>query len=145
MSEFPGKMDSWHDAADLYEMLAKTLHPHERRPHVSESPAASTVEKDSDTEWHKPETAEQRETYAEAAVGFVVEDRQRMLMNKANTKLDAELDEYYKRKYPDTHEANAASSSAGRSKRQAAEPKPMEVDEEAAEESVDYTEDVVEC
>ena len=133
-------MDSWHDDALLYEMLVQTLEPHERGQHVHESPASSAVGKDSDADWHKPETTDKQETYDEVAAGFVVEDRQRMLRAKANSKLDAELDEYYKRKYHDTNEANAASSYAASSKRQAAEPKSqMEVDEEAAEESVDYT------
>ena len=101
---------------------------------------------DSDADWHKPEANDQKETYDEVAAGFVAEDRARMLRAKVNAKLDAELDEYYKRKYDDTKEAGAASSSSTRAKRQAAEQQTqMEVDEEAAEESVDYTGDVFEC
>ena len=135
-------MDAWHDATILYEMLVQTLQPHERGRHVLESAAASSAEKDMDPDWHKPETMDTQETYDEVAAGFVAEDRKRMLYKK----LDTELDDYYKRKYGDTDGAGAPSSSSSSSKRQAAETKyQMEVDEDAAEESVDYTEDIVEC
>ena len=101
---------------------------------------------DSEADWHKPETNDKKETYDEVAAEFVAEDRARKFRGKLHTKLDAELEEYYKRKYDDTQEAGAASSSSTRAKRQAAEQQTqMEVDEEAAEESVDYTGDVFEC
>ena len=59
-----------------------------------------------------------------------------------HAKCDTELDGYYKRKYGE----GAASSSAASSKRQASELKnSMEVEDEAAEVSVDYTEDLFEC
>ena len=75
-----------------------------------------------------------------------VTDEDRASRSKLHAKLDAELEAYHKRKYDDTLEAGAASSSSARARRQTAEqPTQMEVDEEAAEESVDYTEDVCEC
>ena len=87
-----------------------------------------------------------KETYDEVAAEFVAEDRARMHRSKLHAKLDAELEAYHKRKYDDTLEAGAASSSSASAKRQTAEqPTPMEVDGAAAEESVDYTEDVFEC
>ena len=101
--------------------------------------------KDMDADWLKPEKNDDEDTYDEVAAELVAEDRARMRRNKLHAKLDAELEAYHKRKYDDTLEAGAASSSSASAKRQTAEqPTPMEVDGAAAEESVDYTEDVFE-
>ena len=102
--------------------------------------------KDLDADWIKPEKTDDKDTYDEVAAELVAEDRSRTSKSKLHAKLDAELDEYHKRKFEDTSGNWAASSSTTRAKRQTAEqPTPMEIDGTAAEEDVDYTEDTFEC
>ena len=125
----PGQVNSTHKAQDilhaLYELVQK---------------------KDMDEDWIKPETNEEKDTYDEVAAEFVAEDRSRTWKKKLYAKLDAEVEEYHKRKHDDSAGSGAASSSTTRVKRLTTEqPTPMDVDGTPAEVEVDYTEDTFEC
>ena len=92
-----------------------------------------------------PEPAAQQDTYDEVAKKLVAEDRKKRIFDN---KMEAALDDYHKRTYGEPEGDGAPSSSSSSKKRQATDTMPpmeMEVDEwAAAEESVDYSEELVE-
>ena len=65
---------------------------------------------------------------------------------KLEAKLDAELEEYHKRKHDGSAGSGATSSYTTSVKRRSTEqPTPMDIDGTIAEVEVDYTEDTFEC
>ena len=99
-----------------------------------------------DEDWIQTASAVDKDTYDEVAAEIVAEDRSYTWRKKLDAKMDAEAEDYHKRKHGDSAGSGAASSSTTRAKRLTTEqPTPMEVDGTPAEVEVDYTADTFEC
>ena len=141
-------MDSWHDAKELYDELIKTLDTGERGDHVYKTYAVKPDGEAPHQEWSKTAAAaklNQQDQIEAPPRHHISEDRKERIkynekMDAFNRKMAAATDDYHERTY------GASSSSSKHCKDTVGGQQEVLGDDDwiPAEESVDYSEEMVE-